>query len=267
MDAADRHERVANLHAVDVFAHAVDMYRREPARVAGAALVLMVPPVIVGIGAGHLIETWDPKLLDGGVVAVFVIAVIAGVLASIGSIAYAGVLDQLVGSAIHGGPRPSVTRAVRSLPIGLLIGADVVAAALVAVGLALGVLPGVVLAPMLAIVGPVVTIERARPFRAVARSIRLTARHLGLTLMTVGVLLLVEGAVHHWLLHVREQVGPLVEAAVAVPSILTVGAFVGLVEVELAYALLARDAGSTTAQLVAATAGSLRMDDGTPRQG
>ena len=35
----------------------------------------------------------------------------------------------------------------------------------------------------------------------------------------------------------------LTEIAVSVPMILTVGAFVGLVEVELAYALLARDEG------------------------
>jgi len=267
MDAADRHEHVPNLRARDVFVHALKMYRREPARVAGAALVLMVPPVVVGIGAGHLIEVWDPKFLDGGVVAVLLIAVVAGVLTSVGTIVYAGVLDELVGSVVHGGPRRSVIEAVRSLPVGLLIGADVVAAALVGVSLALGVLPGLVLAPMLAIVGPVVTIERARPFRAVARSIRLTVRHLGLTLMTVGVLLLVEGIVHHWLLNVREQVGALAEAAIAVPSILTVGAFVGLVEVELAYALLARDAGSTTAAMVAATAGSHGTSDGSRRPG
>jgi hypothetical protein len=83
----------------------------------------------------------------------------------------------------------------------------------------------------------------------------------------VGLPLLVEIGVHHWLLHLRDDYDTIVEIAVAVPMILTIGAFVGLVEVELAYALLARDAGSTTAQLVAATAGSLRMDDGTPRQG
>lgn len=263
MDAADRHEHIANLHVRDVFAHAVRLYLHEPGRVAGAALALMVPPVVVGIGAGHLIEAWDPDVLDGGVIAVGLIVVLAGVLASAGTIVYAGVLDELVGSVVRGRPRPSVTDAVRSLPIGRLIGADVLAVALVGAGLALGVLPGLVLATMVAIVGPVVTIERASPLRAVARSARLTARHLGLTMMTVGPLLVVEGVVHHWVLDVRDQVGALAEAAVAVPSILTIGAFVGLVEVELAYALLARDAGSSTAAMVAATAGSAGVDDGT----
>jgi hypothetical protein len=263
MDAADRHEHIANLRARDVFGHAVRVYRREPARVAGAALVLMVPPVVAGVGAEHLIERWDPDVLDGGVIAVVVIAVLAGVLTSVGTIVYAGVLDELVGSVIRGAPRPSVSEAVRSLPIGLLIGADLVAAVLVGAALALGVLPGLVLAPMLAIVGPVVTIERRRPFRAVARSMRLTVRHLGLTVMTVGTLLLAEGLAHEWLLHVREEVSALAELIVAVPSILTIGAFVGLVEVELAYALLARDPGSTTHAMVTETAGSPGKDDGT----
>jgi hypothetical protein len=92
----------------------------------------------------------------------------------------------------------------------------------------------------------------------VARSVRLTARHLGLTMLTVGPLLVVETVVHHWVLDVREQVGPLAEAAISVPSIVTIGALIGLVEVELAYALLARDPGSSTAAMVAATAGFTR---------
>ncbi len=254
MDAADRHEHIANLHVRDVCAHAVRLYLHEPGRVAGAALVLMVPPVVLGIGAGHLIEVWDPQVLDGGVIAVGLIVVLAGVLSSAGTIVYAGVLDELVGSVVRGRPRPSVGDAVRSLPIGRLIGADFAAVIVVAVGLALGVVPGLLLAPMVAIVGPVVTIERARPLRAVARSIRVTSRHLGLTMLTVGPLLVVETVVHHWVLDVREQVGALAEAAIAVPSIVTIGAFIGLVEVELAYALLARDPGSSTAAMVAATA-------------
>ena len=258
MDAADRHEHIANLHVRDVYAHAVRLYRHEPGRVAGAALVLMVPPVVVGIGAGHLIEVWDPQVLDGGVIAVGLIVVLAGILSSAGTIVYAGVLDELVGSVVRRRPRPSVAEAVRSLPIGRLIGADVAAVVVVGVALALGVLPGLVLAPMVAIVGPVVTIERAGPLRAVARSVRLTARHLGLTMLTVGPLLVVETVVHHWVLDVREQVGPLAEAAISVPSIVTIGALIGLVEVELAYALLARDPGSSTAAMVAATAGFTR---------
>ena len=73
-------------------------------------------------------------------------------------------------------------------------------------------------------------------------------------MLAVGLPLLVEIGVHHWLLHLRAETDVLIEIAISVPMILTVGAFVGLVEVELAYALLARDDGSSVAEVVASTA-------------
>jgi hypothetical protein len=108
-----------------------------------------------------------------------------------------------------------------------------------------------------------VNIERARALAAVARSLRLTSRHLLLTLLAIGVPLGIEIATHHWLLHVRHEVDVLVELVVSVPLILTVGAFVGLTEVELAYALLARDDGSSVALMVAESAPDDPSVDGT----
>ena len=84
-------------------------------------------------------------------------------LASLGTTAYAGVLDELVGSVIRGEPRPTIGRAIKGLPMWHLIGADVIASLLIGLAAALGILPGFVLAATLGIVGPVVNIERLRP--------------------------------------------------------------------------------------------------------
>lgn len=254
MHPADRHPHIANLHVLDVYRSALRLYRLEPARVAGAALVLMVPPVVLGIGSGRLLDELRDGPLDDRLVLLLAVAVVAGVLTSIGTIVYAGVLDELVGSVVRDDRRPSISEVVQDLPIWRLIGADLLVTLLIGIAAGLGVIPGFLLLTMLAIVGPVINIERARPRTAIWRSIQLTGRHLWLTMLAVGLPLLVEIGVHHWLLHLREDYDTLVEIAVSIPMILTVGAFVGLVEVELAYALLARDDGSSVAEVVARTA-------------
>lgn len=263
MHPADRHPHVANLRVLDVFAAALRLYRAEPARVAGAALVLLLPPVALGIGSGRLLDELKDGPLDDRLIAVLVVAMIAALLTNLGTIVYAGVLDELVGSVIRDGHRPSIAEGVRALPIWRLIGADLIVSVLVGLASALGVVPGLILVAMLGIVGPVVNIERARALAAVARSLRLTTRHLLLTLLAIGVPLGIEIAAHHWLLHVRHEVDVLVELVVSVPLILTVGAFVGLTEVELAYALLARDDGSSVALMVAESAPDDPSVDGT----
>lgn len=255
MHPADRHPDVANLHTWSVMGAALRLYRHEPARVAGAALVLLFPPIALGVGTGRLLDAYRDGPLDDRLVLILVTALLAGVLANLGTIVYAGVLEELVGSVIRGGERrPSIGEAVRSLPIWRLIGADLAASALVGLASALGVLPGFLLIAMLGIVGPVVNIERGRPFAAIRRSLGLTWPHLWLTLLTIGLPLALEIAAHHWLLDVRHEADVVVEVLVSVPLILTVGAFAGLTEVELAYALLARDDGSSVATVVAETA-------------
>ena len=254
MHPADRHPHVANLRALDVFAAALRLYRREPARVAGAALALLLPPVALGIGSGRALDALRDGPLEGQVVLVLAVGVVAGVLTNLGTIVYAGVLDELVGSVIRDDRRPSIGEAMRALPIWPLIGADLAVTALVGLTSALAVVPGFLLMAMLGIVGPIVNIERLGPLAAVRRSLRLTARQLWLVVVVVAVPLGIEIAAHHWLLHVRHEADVLTEIMLAIPMIVTVGAFVGLVEVELAYALLARDDGSSVARMVEATA-------------
>ena len=219
---------------------------------AGAALVLLLPPVLLGIGSGarpRRVSATGP--LDDRVILLLVVAVIAAVLTNLGTIVYAGVLDELVGSVIRerppaldrrGGARPADLAPDRGRPGGdrARSGSRRRSACV----------PGFVLLAMLGIVGPVVNIERARPLprRSGGRSAS-PARHL-------------------WLTRARDRPAARCSRSarttgcctcatrptssrrsrVSVPLILTVGAFVGLTEVELAYALLARDERSPVAQ-------------------
>jgi hypothetical protein len=112
----------------------------------------------------------------------------------------------------------------------------------------------VVLGALVAIVGPVVNVEGQPPLAAVRRSIRLTWPHAVLAMCIIVPALLVEGIIHGVLVAVWNALGLVGELAVEIPLILSVGAMVVLAEVVLAYALMARDAGSPVARMVEETA-------------
>ena len=126
-------------------------------------------------------------------------------------------------------------------------------AVLVAAATAFGTLPGMVLAALVAIVGPAVNIERQGPVRAVARSIRLSWPHAWLAICVVASALVLEGVAHAFLVRAWDTLGLVGELLVEIPLILSVGAFIALTEVVLAYALMARDPGSPVAAMVEAS--------------
>jgi hypothetical protein len=79
------------------------------------------------------------------------------------------------------------------------------------VGALLGAIPGMVVASLVGIVGPVVNIERHGPIHAVRRSLGLTWPHAGLTICVVGPLLLAETVAHAVLLRGWDTLGILGE--------------------------------------------------------
>jgi hypothetical protein len=251
--AAKRHPQIADLHARSIFGNALRLYRREPIRIAGTAFVLLGPAVLVGIGSGAIVDRFSNDTESQHIVLIAVIAALAGIIGTFGTSAYAGVLDELVGSVIRGEPMPSMGAVVRDLPIWQLVVADILVSIVVGVASFVGALPGLVLYSLMSIVGPIVNIERRRPVIAIARSVRLTAPHLWLTLVAIGIPLGFEIGAHNWLLHIRHLRGVGPEVLVSIPLILTVGVLVGLSEVVLAYALLARDPGSSVATMIERT--------------
>jgi hypothetical protein len=252
-EAAERHPHVADLRVRSVYTGAFSLYRREPVRVAAAALVLLAPGLVMGIGTGAFFDRLSDDTLTERVVVVIVIAVIGTILGTLGTVFYAGVLDELVGAVIRGQTPPGLGEVLRVLPVWRLIAADLLVAAIVGVAASLLVLPAFVLLAMLSTIGPIVNIEHRGVFASIRRAMGLTLPHLWLTIATVGLPLALEVGIDHSFLHLDGDLGVVIEFLVTLPLILTVGVIVGLNEVVLAYALLARDPDSTVAEMVASS--------------
>jgi hypothetical protein len=169
-----------------------------------------------------------------------VTSMVTAVLSATGIVVYAGLLDKVVGAHLHGHEDRPLREAWRSLPLGRLLLADVALAAATLAGLALFVLPGVAIFTLWSLVGPVITIEDRGVRSALGRSWQLVRPHLFLTFVLVTVPLQIEEGVLHAVHYTELFEHPLVPALV-VNGLLgaVVGSVVGLVEVVLAYELIA----------------------------
>jgi hypothetical protein len=156
-------------------------------------------------------------------------------------VVYAGLLDKVVGAHLHGHPDLSVGEIWRVLPLRRLLAADVILALATVAGLALFVVPGVIIFTLWSLVGPVITIEDRPVGSAFRRSWRLVRPCFWITLCLVTVPLQVEQAVLH-AIHYAEIFDHPVVPAFLLNGLLgmVIGSVVGLVEVVLAYELIAR---------------------------
>ena len=158
-------------------------------------------------------------------------------MSQVGITFYAGLLDKVVGEFELGEEPEPVLHVLRTLPYGSLIVADILITVLTAIGALLFVIPGLILFTLFAITGPVINIEHVGAIKGMRRSAHLVRPHFWLVFFLVSVPLGVEHQVIHWanelVLH-----HSLVEVFV-VQGItgMIVGSFVGLVEVNVAYAL------------------------------
>jgi hypothetical protein len=212
-------------------------YRERFARVAGTAFVVF--GAIAGIDVVATILVVDHVSSPAGDA---IASTAAGVFAMAGVVIYAGVLDKVVGAHLHGEPDLTVSEIMRVLPLGRLIAADLVLALATMVGLALFVVPGVVLFTLWSLVGPSITIEDRKVASAFARSWHLVRRRFWLTFVLVTLPLQVEQALLHAIHYTELFDHPLVPAVVLNGLLGTiVGSIVGLVEVVLAYELIAHD--------------------------
>ena len=154
---------------------------------------------------------------------------------------YAGILDKVVGAHLHGHPDLDLGEIWAVLPLGRLIGADVVLAARPWSGFALFVVPGIVVFTLWSLVGPVITIEDRPCGSAFGRSWQLVRPNFWLTLALVTVPLEVEQAALHAIQYTEIFEHPLVPAFLLNGLLgMVIGSVVGLVEVVLAYELIAR---------------------------
>ncbi len=178
------------------------------------------------------------RLSDVGLTVV--VALLTGPLSfsTAGLVLYAGMLDRIVGHHLHGHERPTVRGALRTLPWGRLLAADVVLVAATTIGAALFILPGLIIFTLFCLVGPLVNIEDIGVVMAFRRSADLVRRSPWPTFLLATIPTYVEiTLVHGFQFAAAEQ--PYLTAFVVSALIgATVGAVVGLFEVTLCYELL-----------------------------
>ena len=228
----------SRLHVRDVLGAALRTYRERFWRVAGTAFVVFGIVAVVDALATVLVVDRHVSRPVGATIT----SAAAAVFAMVGVVVYAGLLDKVVGAHLHGHPDLTVREIWNVLPLGRLVAADVVLAIATLGGLALFVVPGVVIFTMWSLVGPVLTIEDRSVGSALARSWRLVRPRFWLVFFLVTLPLQVEQAALHAIHYTELFDHPLVPAFLLNGLLgMVIGSLVGLVEVVLAYELIARD--------------------------
>ena len=206
-------------------------YRHRFGRVVIAAALVFGATAVVGAAIEDLTHRAEPNVV------VWVFALAGTAMSQVGITFYAGLLDKVVGEFELGEEPEPVLQVLRTLPYGSLIVADILINVVSAIGLLLLVIPGVVAFTLLAITGPVINIEHVGAIKGMRRSAHLVRPHFWLVFLLVTLPIAVEHQALHWanelVLH-----HSLVEVFI-VQGItgMIVGSFVGLVEVNVAYAL------------------------------
>jgi len=155
-----------------------------------------------------------------------------------GIVLYAGMLDRIVGHHLHGHERPTIWGALRTLPWTRLLVADALLVAGTTIGVALFVVPGLVFFTAFCLVGPLVNIEAIGVGAAFRRSASLVRTAPWPTVFLVTVPTYVELTLMHGIEYAETDHAYLLAFGVSAVIGATVGAFVGLFEVTLAYELL-----------------------------
>ena len=208
-----------------------ESYRHRFGRVVIAAALVFGLTAVVGAAIQDLTHRAEPNF------AVYVVALTGTAMSQVGITFYAGLLDKVVGEFELGEDPEPVLHVLRTLPYGSLIVADILITAVTALGLVLLVIPGLVVFTLLAITGPVINIEHLSALRGMRRSAELVRHHFWLVFLLVAIPIGLEHQIidladelvlHHSLIEVF-----LVQGILG----MIVGSFVGLVEVNVAYAL------------------------------
>ncbi len=208
--------------------------RRSLWRIAGVAVVVSLATALAEIAVTNLIDHSNLPLTALGELTSSAVSVLGAVLLS-------GFLSRVVGESEHGEEELTLGQVVRTLPWRRLVIADLLVAVLVAMGLIALVIPGLVIMTFLAVVGPVVEIERPHVGAAMRRSVHLVRPYF----WWVALLGTVPVAVYSELEflarepHTAGQI--LLDLAIRGVVLGLLEAAIGVVLVELCYQLIAMD--------------------------
>lgn len=205
-------------------------------RILAVAVAVAVITAATEITAEHLA---DPTRAWQEAVA----ALVAEGIGLLGTVFLSGFLCRLTGEAGHGRSPVTIRHVLRTLPWRRLILADLIIVMAIVLGLLILVVPGLIVANLLAITGPVIEIENRPVRQALRRSARLVRPYFWRValLATLPVVVLSE----------LEAAGPEPTGAPEIAEVLAIRgvvdglleALVTLVLIQLAYRLIDLDAG------------------------
>jgi hypothetical protein len=161
---------------------------RWPALLA-AGLIVFIPLSVVDVITEIELEDPDTATLVAGVAA----AAAGGFAAMLGEAIYAGMVAGIV-VADRERRRRRLTETLRELPYGRLLAVDLLAAAVILVGLLALIVPGLVFIAWFALVAPAVEIERVGVIEAFRRSRELVRGRTWFVLALVLPILIVQDA-------------------------------------------------------------------------
>lgn len=151
------------LRAWRLVARAARVGRADAPRILAVAITISVATAAIEIIAEKVTDehsAWQATLTG----------IVTEGIGILGTVFISGFLCRLTGEAGHGIRPVTVRRVLRTLPWGRLVLADIAVAAAVVAGLVAFVIPGLVLANLLVITGPVIEIEDAAVRAALRRS-------------------------------------------------------------------------------------------------
>jgi hypothetical protein len=201
------------------------------------ALAIAVAEVI----SDNIVDAQNNALSIGGTISVEAISLF-------GTILLAGFVCKLVGNDMNGGragdrgEQVTVITVMRTLPWISLVVADILFAVLVAVGLVLLVIPGLILFTLFAVVAPAIEIEHRNPLSGLRRSAHLVRHHFWAVALLVSLPQICLGLAEsllpspHGALHILQVI--VIRGIVLAPF----EAAFGLVVVALSYRLIDLDA-------------------------
>ena len=160
----ERRPRAPVLPAREIVAAAARTGRRSAWRILAVSVTVCTVTALAEIAADHFIDRTNLPLRVAGSVG-------ASGVSLLGSVFLAGFLSRLVSGDGPDGAR--IRPVLRSLPWGPLIRADLLVAAIIVVGVLALVIPGLIAMTLLAVVGPVIEIERRPALAALRRSAHL----------------------------------------------------------------------------------------------
>lgn len=232
---------VLELTARRLMAAAAGTFRARFRRILAVGVVIAATSVVLDEAFDRLVDSqrdsfpmWLAAVLIG-------LAILTSGANSFGAVFLSGLLDKTVGEHQHGHDPVKLRRLLVTLPFLTLIAADVVVTVMRGLGGLLLVIPGVIVITLTCVTGPVIVIEGRGVISGIRRSVQLTAGAFWLTFRAVTVLLVAETAIDAVLSSLAHSYGFYGHFGVSVLVEVPIALFVALVEVTLAYQLIAHD--------------------------